>query len=94
MVKQYLREENNSIDDDNHEKSYEIKNKILQTMKQCEDLLENQKKISLDKIHDEINQLYEVIDQRTNDFIQKIDQYQLELENLLKEQQKTNELNA
>ncbi|CAF1350333.1 unnamed protein product [Adineta steineri] len=110
MVKQYLREEhkpnlcyscqNNCIDDNEKfcqkcEIQYEnLKRKIVETMKTCEELLENQKKISFDKIHEEINQLYVTIDQRTLNFNENIDKYQKELENVLIRQQKANENNA
>jgi hypothetical protein len=105
MVKQYLREENNHricyscqnnyINDSNEKlcrkcsiENENIKKKIIETMTKCEELFSNQ------KIHQEINQLYEIIDQRITDFIDKIDKYQQELENLLTIQEKANETNA
>ncbi len=71
-----------------------IKKKIIDTMNQCEELLVNQKLISKDKIQEEINQLYTIIEQRTTDFMEKIDKYQQELDDLLTKQEKTNETNA
>ena len=94
--------ESNSINDDNlgtlcrkcQIKNDSIKKKIIETMAQCEDLLGNEKMIPFEKIYEEINHLYEIIDQRTKAVIDKIDKYQEELENLLAEQQKANEINA
>jgi len=71
-----------------------LKKKIMETMNHCEKLLANEKRISLEKIHEEVNQLYVTIDQRTSNFIDTIDKYQDELDNLLTIQQKSNEINA
>ncbi len=71
-----------------------IKKKIVETMENCEELLGNQKLISVEKIHEEVKQLYEIINQRATDFLEKIDKYQEELENLLTIQEKANEINA
>jgi len=71
-----------------------IKKKIIDTMSKCEELLVKQKIISKEQIHEETNQLYEIIDQRIIDFSEKIDKYQQELENLLTIQEKSNEMNA
>jgi hypothetical protein len=94
--------QNNYISEDNHGKlckkceikNESIKKKIIETMAQCEGLLTNQKMISVENIHEETNRLYEIIDQRMRNFIEKIDKYQEELEDLLTEQQKSNEINA
>ncbi|CAM4950629.1 unnamed protein product [Rotaria socialis] len=71
-----------------------VKTKIMQKIAECDDLLENSIGISLESIHEQANQLYEIIDQQTTSFFQQIDQYQEELENLLTTQQKTNDMNA
>ncbi|CAF5189037.1 unnamed protein product, partial [Rotaria magnacalcarata] len=66
----------------------------MQKIAECDDLLENPIGISLESIHEQANQLYEIIDRQTKSFFQQIDQYQEELENLLTTQQKTNDMNA
>ncbi|CAF0795384.1 unnamed protein product [Rotaria sordida] len=71
-----------------------IKKKIMKTIENCEDLITNQKSISLEKIHEQANQLYDIIDQQTRNFCKQIDKYQEELENLLTLQQKANDINA
>ncbi|CAF2532195.1 unnamed protein product [Rotaria sp. Silwood2] len=71
-----------------------IKKKIINTIENCEDLIANQKLISLEKIHEQANQLYEIIEQQTRCFHKQIDKYQEELENLLTIQQKANDINA
>ncbi|CAF3381080.1 unnamed protein product [Rotaria sp. Silwood1] len=71
-----------------------IKRKIIKTIENCEYLIENQKSISLEKIHEQANQLHEIIDQQTRSFFTQIDKYQEELENLLTTQQKANDINA
>ena len=71
-----------------------IKRKIVETVKKCDKLISNQKLISLDKIHEDMNEIYALIDQRAANFNQTIENYERELNNLLTKQQKANELNA
>ncbi len=71
-----------------------IKQKIIDTMAKYEALVANQQIISIAKIHQEVNQLYEIIDQRAAGFLEQIDKYQQELENLLTTQEEANEMNA
>ena len=71
-----------------------IKRKIVETMKKCDRLISNQNMVSLDKIHEEVNAIYTLIDQRAANFNQTIENYEKELNNLLTKQQKANELNA
>jgi hypothetical protein len=60
-------------------------------MKSCEELLAKQ---TVEHIQQEANQLHQIVNQRVMDFVVKLDQYQEELENLLREQQKANEINS
>ncbi|CAF1074719.1 unnamed protein product [Adineta ricciae] len=71
-----------------------IKRKIVETVKKCDKLISNQKMISLDKIYGDMNEIYTLIDQRTANFNQTIENYEKKLNDLLTKQQKANELNA
>ena len=75
-------------------KNENIKKQIKETMTKCEDILFNEKLITLEKINEERNHLYNILNQRTTSLLENIDKYYEELENLLTEQQKINEMNA
>ena len=70
-----------------------VKKKIQDRMTLCDNLLAEQT-LSLERLYEQTNDLYRMINQRKLDFCQQIDQYQNEIENLLKEQEKVNEINV
>lgn len=93
--------ENNYLNDSNEQicehckiENENLKKKILTNINRCEELLGDQQNLSSERIRDETNQLYTTIDQRVDEFMEKIDKYQEELDDLLVRQDEINENNA
>lgn len=72
----------------------DIKKKILDRITDFDRLIENRKIIALNTVHRQIKDMYEIINQRKEIFMNNIDQYQETLINQLQKQEETNEINA
>lgn len=93
--------ENNHLVDSNEQicencaiENENLKKKIRTNIHRCEELLNDKKILSSERIREATNQLYPTIDQRVNELMEQIDQYHQELDDLLIRQEETNEVNA
>jgi hypothetical protein len=90
----YLQDSRDQICENCAIENEKLKKKILTTINRCDELLSTKEIVANERIRDETKQLYATIDQRVSELMGKIDRYQEELEDLLTQQEETNENNA